>query len=170
MAGKFLAGPFTATYNAKALGQSAQGFFLSHEFFKRLITGDAMAQTPQDAIYQGRAVFAEYDLIEAASAGIVDLIDPYASTIGTPLTVGPIGTLDVGWASSPSYAGRAKQLVLTAVAGSAAASGGPASITLPLSILAEGYPVRVLYGPDLRNVPIRQRIYPAADGVFGTVA
>ena len=166
--GDFVSGPYTATYNAKALGQTAQGFFLSHEFFKRLITGDKYGDAPQSAIYRGRAQFCEYELIEADAAGVADLKEPYADTVGTPLTMGEIGTLDVG---GGTCSGVALQLILTALAGSCAAQHGPATITLPLSILAEGYPVRVLYGPDLRSVPIRQRIYPnASTGVFGTEA
>jgi hypothetical protein len=166
MAGTFIAGPYTATYNSKALGQAAQGFTLSHEYFKRLITGDAGGDTPQDAIYRGRAQFLEMELIEAISAGIADMIDPYAGTLGTPLTRGAIGTLDVGYSG---YTGKAKQVVLTAVAGSSAGTSGPASVTLPLCILAEGYPVRILYGPDLRSIPVRLRSYPNSDAVFGTV-
>lgn len=167
MSGTFIAGPYTATYNAKALGQSAQGFWLSHEFFKRLVTGDLGGQTPQDAIYQGRSQFVEYELIEAASAGIPDLIDPYATVLGTPLTMGVIGTLDAGYSG---YTGKAKQLILTAVAGSSAEFAAQATITLPLSVLVEGYPTRFLCGPDLRQIPIRQRVYPNASGVFGTMA
>lgn len=162
--GEFIAGPYTATYNAKALGQTLQGFTLSHEFFKRLITGDLYGDAPQDAIYRGRAQFVEYELIEALAAGVADLTEPYASTLGTPLTMGTIGKLDVGYSGC---AGAALPLVLTKVAGSCAT---PATITLPLSILAEGYPIRALYGIDLRQIPIRQRIYADGSGVFGTVA
>lgn len=164
--GDFIAGGYTATYNAKALGQTAEGFFLSHEFFKRIITGDAGGDAPQDAIYRGRAQFVETELLEAIAAGIADLVEPYAATRGTPLTMGVIGQQDVG---RSGCVGRAASLVLTAIAGTCAAAT-PASITMPLSMLAENYPVRVLYGPDLRRIPIRIRVYPnISTGVFGTV-
>ena len=165
MSGTFIAGPYTATYNAKALGQSEQGFSISHEFFKRLVTGDQGGDTVQDSIYRGRNQFVEYDLNEAVSAGVADLIDPYATVLGTPHTMGVIGTLDVGFAG---YSGKGLALVLTAIAGSSAADQGPASITFSVSILAENFPVRILYGPDLRQIPIRQRVYPNSSGVFGT--
>ncbi len=165
--GDFVSGAYTATYNAKALGQTAQGFFLSHEFFKRMVMGDLFGDAPQDAIYRGRAQFVEYELIEALKAAVADLTDPYATSLGTLLTTGILGQLDVGSTTCP---GKVKPLVLTAVASTCAAAFGPVTVTLPLSILAEGYPVRVLYGPDLRTVPIRQRIYPGSGGVFGTVA
>lgn len=165
MSGTFVAGAYTATYNAKASGQAAQGYRISHSFFKRLVTGDLGGDTPQDGIYRGREQFISYELIEAVSAAIPDLVDPYASTLGTPHTMGVIGTLDVGYSG---FTGKAKQLILTAVTGSSADDSGPATITFPLSIIAETFPVDVLYAPDLRQVPIRQRIYPNESGVFGT--
>jgi hypothetical protein len=162
-----IAGPYSATYNAKALGNTQQGFTLSHEFFKQLITADATGDAPVDAIYRGRAQFCEFELIEATSAGVADLIDPYADVLGTPLTMGTIGKFDVGWASGAGCTGLTKSLVLTKISGSCAT---PTTVTLPLSILAEGYPVRLLHGTGLRSVPIRLRIYPSAAGVFGTQA
>jgi hypothetical protein len=162
----FIAGPYSATYNAKALGQvDNNGYQLSHSFFKRLITGDQKGDTPQDAIYRGREQYIDYTLIEALQTGVPDLIDPYATVLGTPLTLGNIGQMDVGYSGCT---GKAQALVLTAIAGSCAT---PASITMPLSILYENYPVRQLYGSDLRTIPIRQRIYPdKSTGVFGTEA
>ena len=169
----FVAGRYTATYNSKALGQTSEGFRLSHQFFQRLITGDLGGDTPQDAIYRGREQFINYTLIEALAAGVADVVEPFAGTVGTPLTLGTIGALAVRGVDDGS-GGRtsvAKSLVLTVVAGTTAEEGGPASITLPLAILAEGFPVEVFYGPDLREVPVRQRIYPTmSTGVFGTEA
>lgn len=165
--GQFIAGAYAATYNEKALGQTAQGFTISHEFFKTLITGDRGGQTPQDAIYQGRAQFAEYELIEAAAEGVRELVEPYGETPGNGLELGCIGGLDVGF---PGSAGFAKALVLTALGDcSSATFAGPATMTFPLSILAENYPVRALLGPDLRRIPIRQRIYgDPNEGSFGS--
>ncbi len=169
--GQFIAGQYTATYNAKALGQTADGFRLSHSFFKRLVTGDAGAETPQDAIYRGREQFITARMIEAFAAGIPDLVEPYADTPGDPLTLGVIGRLDVYNGGGVSPTALAKSLVLTPVTGTSAAGDGPASITLSLAMLAEGYPVEVLLAPDLREVPIRCRVYPNMEtGVFGTEA
>ena len=163
--GNFVAGGYTATYGGAALGQTAQGYTISHEFFKRLITGDAGGDSPLNAIYRGRAQFVEYELFEALVAGIAALIEPYATVPGTPLTMGAIGQMDV---STATCGGAADVLVLTALPGTCAADAGPATITFTYSILAEGYPVRALLGPDLRSIPIRQRIYPDSTGVFGT--
>jgi hypothetical protein len=165
----FVAGQYTATWNGKALGQTAEGFRLSHSFFKRLITGDLGAQTPQDGIYQGREQFVAFRLIEAAAAGAEELAEPYAFN-ASAIDLGVIGSLDqqgntVGGGSTPY----AKALVLTAVVGTPARSAGPITITFPAAILAEGFPVEVLLGPDLREIPVRMRCYPDMEtGRFAT--
>lgn len=152
----FLAGGYTATYNAQALGQTLDGFRISHQFFKRLITGDAYAEAPQDAVYRGMEMFINYTLIEYDAAGCALAKNPYGAAIHT---MGTVGRTDVG-------SSIAKQLILTAVAGTPAATA-PVTITFPRAILVEGFPVEILYAPDLREVPIRQRLYPAS-GTFGT--
>lgn len=153
----FIAGRYTATWNALALGQTAEGFRMSHSFFKRLITGDAYAEAPQDGIYRGAELFMAMNLIAYDSAGIPTVMWPYAATF---LDMGVIGRTDVGSTI-------AKSLILTALAGTPAATS-PATLTLPNAILAEGFPVELLFAPDLREVPLRQRIYPSSNGVFGT--
>jgi len=159
MSADFIAGPYTATYNNKPLGQSADGWRLSHSFFKRIITGDLFGDTPQDAIYRGREHMLSGRLIEADKAGIPDLVDPYAGTVGTPWTHGVTGLLDVRGAGGGTPVPRCKTLILTAVSGTSAHTDTMQTITLPLSILAEGFPVELLFAPDLREVPIRMRIY-----------
>lgn len=167
----FVAGRYTATYNSKALGQTADGFRLSHQFLKRLITGDLGGDTPQDAVYRGREQFIQYTLLEALAAGVAEVVEPYAGTPGDPLELGVIGALDVRGVDDGS-GGRtavAQSLVLTVVAGTTAEEAGPASITLPLTILVENFPVEILYAPDVREVPIRQRVYPnMSTGAFGS--
>lgn len=169
MSAEFIAGAYTATYNAKALGQSADGIRFSHQFFKRLITGDLGGDTPQDAIYRGREQMGSFRLIEAAKTAIPDLVDPYASTVGTPWTLGQIGLLDVRGAGGGSPVARCKPIVLTAVTGTSAATDMQATITFALAILAENFPVEWLLAPDLREVPIRVRMYPnMSTGLFGS--
>lgn len=171
---KFVAGGYTATWATAALGQTADGFRISHSFFKRLITGDLAADTPQDAIYRGREQFVGFTLIEAEEAGVADLTEPYFATTGVPLALGPIGNLDVqgDQADGTPTAGavKAKALVLTAVSGTVAANAGPATITFTFAVMAEGFPVEVLYAPDLREIPVRMRVYPdMTSSRFGTV-
>jgi hypothetical protein len=159
---KFVAGGYTATWNALALGQAAQGYRLSHQFFKRIITGDSMAESPQDAVYRGAEMHLQCNLIEYMEAGIATIMWPY----GNYLTMGAVGRLDVQAVNNtPSV----KQMVFTAVAGTPAATAlSPATLTLPKCILAEGFPVELLMAPDLKEVPLRMRIYPSEAGVFGT--
>lgn len=161
--GNFVAGPYTATYNAKALGQTAEGFTISHQFLKRLVQGDAYGQTPQDAVYQGREQFVSARFIEAMEAGVRDLVEPYADVPETPYYLGRPGVLDVRGVGGSSPQAIAKSLVLTAIAGTPAANDGPATATFLRSILAEGQAVDVLLGPDLREVPVRLRVYPYED-------
>lgn len=170
---KFIAGQYTATYATKAVGQTADGYRMSHSFFKRLVTGDLAGDTPQDGIYRGREQMIGFTIIEADEAAVADIVEPYADTSGDLLELGKIGIFDIqgdqGDGGSPS-ARPCKQLVLTAVTGTAAADAGPATITLPFCIIAENYPIEQLYAPDLRDIPIRMRIYPdMANSRFGTV-
>lgn len=153
----FLAGRYTATLNSLALGQTAEGFRLSWQVFKRLITGDAFGEGKQDGIYRGMDLFLAYQLLEFNAAGALTAMWPYSSTF---LDASGVGKMDV-------VSSLAKALVMTAIAGTPAAAT-PATMTFPTVALAEGFNVDVLYAPDLREVPIRQRIYPNASLVFGT--
>lgn len=154
----FIAGRFSGTWNALAIGQVADGGFkLSHSFFHRLITGDSFGDTPQDAVFRGGEMFADYTLIEANAAAAQTLAWPYSAT---NFDMGVIGRLVVG-------AAIAKSLVLTALAGTSAATV-PATQTHLLTVLREGFPVDILMASNLREIPISQRIYPSTSGVFGT--
>lgn len=145
----FIAGRYSVTYNAQSIGVTKDGIRISHQIFKRLITGDYLGQTVQDAVYQGAEVMAAFTMLEYDAAGARGAFWPYSSNF---LELGALGRTDVGSAI-------AKPLILTSLAGTPAA-GSPASITFPLAILAENFPVEMLFAPDLREVPIRQRIYP----------
>ncbi|MGH8743513.1 MAG: hypothetical protein ACREUY_04465 [Burkholderiales bacterium] len=151
----FIAGRYTATLGASALGQTADGFRVTHSLFKRPITGDALAQTVQDRIIQGAELFVSARLIEYNAAGAQNAFWPLSSTI---YDMGVIGRLDSAIADS---------LVLTAVASTPAAAA-PASATFLLTTLAEGFPVELLFAPDLREIPLRLAVLPNASGVFGT--
>ncbi|MEX2176192.1 MAG: hypothetical protein WD872_17655 [Pirellulaceae bacterium] len=151
----FIAGRFTATLGASALGQTADGFRVSHQSFARQIVGDALAQTPQDAIHQGAEMFVAARLIEYNAAGAQNAFWPFSTTI---YDLGVIGRL---------YSAIADSLILTALAGTPAAAI-PATATFLLTVLADGFPVELLFSPDLREVPLRLRVYPNSNGVFGT--
>lgn len=150
----FICGAYTATWNSLALGQTADGFRLSHQIFKRIITGDLYAETPQDAVMRGADLTLAMRLIEYNAAAIQTLKWPISAT---KWTVGSVGYLAVG-------SSLAKALVLTAVTGTPAVAT-PASVTVTKCLLHENFPVEVLFAPDLREVPLRLRAYPV-EGVF----
>lgn len=160
-----LAGRYTATWNALAMGQAAEGWRISTEYFKRLVMGDAAGDAPQNAIYRGRGQMIEYVLIEAAKAAIATLVEPY----GSIWQLGVIGQVDVGYGTGgDTVTGASKQLVLTSITGTPSYIQGQATITLPLSIIAENYPVSVLFAPNLKEIPMRQRVYPNSSGSYGS--
>jgi hypothetical protein len=57
----------------------------------------------------------------------------------------------------------ASALVFTAVAGTSAAAS-PATQTLSKTVLMPGFSSRLVYGPTLRKVPLRFRVYPYDSG------
>jgi hypothetical protein len=150
----FIAGPYTATYRSLALGQAGDGFRLSHSFFKRLITGDSYAQAPQDEIYQGAEMFVSFRLIQYDAAGVGVAMWPY----GNFLSMGSVGRVS----KQQQLVG---PLVLTAVSGTPAATT-PATMSLTYAILSDGFPIELLFAPELREVPIRMRVFPHS-GLFG---
>ncbi len=102
---------------------------------------------------QGADMDVGADLIEYNAAAVATLMWP----LGAIWNMGVIGILDSGkWQS----------LILTAVAGTPAAAT-PATLTMARSILKENFPVKLLFAPKLRTVPIRMRVYPNA-GVFAS--
>lgn len=147
----FIAGGYTATWDGLAIGQTADGYRLTHQIFKRLITGDSYAEAPQDAVYRGGEASLAMRLIEYDAAAVQTMKWPYSAT---KWTMGVVGRIDVG-------SSLVKSLVLTAVAGTTAATV-PATLTASKSILHENFPVEVLFAPDLREVPMRLRLYPTA--------
>lgn len=54
------------------------------------------------------------------------------------------------------------QIVLTALAGTPAATEGPVTRTYALPVLAAGHNVDITLGPEERNVPLVFRIFPSA--------
>ena len=152
----FIAGGYTAVWNSLSVGQIAAGSRITHQVFKRLISGDAYAESPQDGVYRGGEVVIGFTSLEYDAAAIQTIKWPYSAT---KWDLGTVGRTDVG-------SSLAKSLIFTAVAGTPAAAT-PATMTFAKAILHENFPVEVLYAPDLREVPLRMRVYPVA-GILGT--
>lgn len=107
-----------------------------------------------DAIYQGGDFFAQF-MCEEYRTGSIAAWWPF----GTMGLMGIIGRL---------YFAMSAPLVFTAVAGTPAAAT-PATLTASKAILAPGFNTKLLYGPTLRKVPIRQILLPydTGGGVIG---
>lgn len=153
----FLAGGYTSSWNANAMGQAEDGYTTSHQIFYEHIRGDSYGETVQDSVVRGYDMDISWTGIEFNAAGMQGAFWPTSATI---YTIGTVGRMAV--ASS-----LAKVLVLTAVAGTPAATT-PATLTFTYSKLKEGFPVELLYAPRLRKVPLRMRIWPNS-GVYGTI-
>lgn len=156
----FVAGQYTATLAASTVGQIERGINSTHSFMKQLIVGDNFAQAVQDAVFLGADVVFDYRLMEYNAAAVRQAMWPYGSTWLSVTSV--LGTMDV-------QNSIVAQLILTALAGTPAATSGPATITLPKVILRENFPVNILFAPELRVIPISQRVYPSSTNVYGTL-
>jgi len=121
---------------------------------KPLESSDRYGMSMFSAIHLGLQLEAQYTLEEYKSAGIACLW-PF----GSLYAVGTIGVL---------YDTLAKALVLTAVAGTSAASS-PATLTAAAAILSPSYDGNLLFGPDVRVIPVRQSLLLAlqAGSVLG---
>jgi hypothetical protein len=102
--------------------------------------------------------FLEYD-----AAAMVDIIRPY-NGVATNIQTAYPGVLDVkhGVAKSLVLTSLLTGTIINANGGTGATSITPATRTLPRTILAENYPVRELFGANLRDLPIKFRHYPTA--------
>lgn len=149
----FIAGQYTVTYNGVAMGimegddgvptieQTSHG--------EEIRNTDAYGKSLIDVIYQGADWFAQYMCMEY-KAGPISAFWPF----GAVGVMGVIGRIEQDLAAA---------LVLTAIAGTPAAAS-PATLTAAKAILAPGFNTKLLYGPTLRKVPIRQVLLPYVSG------
>lgn len=143
----FLAGGYTVTYNASSLGQIEDGINIEQMLGGEPIRGDNFGDTIQDFVFRGGDVFVDLIMTEWNAAGALGAFWYWSTTWGK-MDDGKIGTLATSLASA---------LVLTKVAGP---NASPTSLTANKAILAPGYPVRHLFAPRLRRVPLRLQLLP----------
>lgn len=144
----FIAGPYTLTYNAQTLGIVEDAINMELTPVVDPIVGDNLGGSIQDGVYRGGNMYLDMVLQEYNAAGALAAFWPYADAYGK---IGTPGVL---------LSGVAKALVLTAVAGTTAT---PATITANKAVLAPNFPVRMLFGSRLRNVPLRFQLLPFLD-------
>ena len=158
--GVFVAGAYTGTYNGVATGMTRQGHELEFTLKQETINeSDLYGLTTIDAVLRGGDCFYQAEFREYKAGSLACFTTPFTGSVGSIFSAAkPIGRL----ASSEALA-----LVLTSVANTPAAAT-PATLTASQALLAEGYPVKLLYDSRLRPVPIRMQLYPTVSGGTGS--
>lgn len=150
------AGQYTVSYNGTSVGifEGEQGYpsILFIPQSKPIDRTDAYARMKVDSLRLGEDYQFEGVLMEYAK-GIAALF-PY----GVFGRQGVRGTLKWSLAAA---------LVFTAIAGTSA-SATPATITASKAILADGFQSKLVYGPDIRVVPVKMDLLPY-DGGGGVI-
>lgn len=142
------AGPYSATWDSTAIGQTENGFELSLGFSKEDVLGDLYGDSVIDSVYRGGNCTLRCTGLVWAS--IIAVRNPYGGDIGA---TGLIGRMDVG-------SGIAVSLVLTAVAGTTAAAS-PASLTAVHAIIDKESNDPIGMNNRARKVPVQFRLYPS---------
>jgi hypothetical protein len=149
----FIAGRYSATFNAVDVGITEDGYELQFDTAWEMINqSDAYGDSIIDGIFRGGSVYLQY-LGLAYKAGSITPFFPWGA-LGQMQVIGttPIGRLASAVGSS---------MVLTSTAGTPAATS-PATATFLQSILAPNNPARLLYSSRLRKVPTRLLALPYA--------
>lgn len=156
--GAFVAGRYSSTYTAPAgsavdMGITDQGWEIEAAAASQLIgETDSDGEGVIDGIYRGLSnVFIQGNGLEW-TAGMLRACFPYGAAVPAS-GVGYIGPGVVGRLNS-AVAGI---IVLSATSGTPAAAA-PASITATYCIVAEGFPVKMLFNSKLRTLPGRWRV------------
>jgi len=154
----FIAGAYSATFNAQAVGILEDGWELEQTVQAEMIRGDNMGDTTQDGVFRGgdcfiSGVMREYDA--AAFGAIAHYWDSTIGQLGTPDAAGIVDNV------GKLLSGLAKQLVLTAATGPNAV---PATITADKAILAPGFPIRYILANRPRVIAIRFQLLPYTSG------
>lgn len=148
-----IAGQYTVTWNGVSVGMmegDAGVPTLEQTSHAELISNTTTyGKSAIDGFYQGADWFASFTCLEY-KPGSVAAFWPYG-------LMGQMGII------SRSLFALSAPLVLTVVAGTPAA-GSPNTISANNAILAPGFNGRLLYGPTLRKVPIRQILFPFNSG------
>ena len=158
--GTFISGRYSATYAgpsgtpaAADVGLTKNGYSLEVSWSKKLINeSDAYGESAIDGIHRGGNCFLQFDSLEY-KAGSLNAAFPYGAVLA-PTGAGALGPGVIGRLDS-AVAGT---MVLTATASTPAAST-PATLTTAAAVIAENFPVKLLFDTSLREVPLRMRLY-----------
>ena len=142
----FIAGAYTVTYGGNVLGQIEDGIETEFTMQSEDIRGDNLGDTIEDGVYRGGDCFVNFTLTEFNATAAQAAFWPWHAIWGK---YGLVGRLLSGMSST---------LILTVVAGTTAV---PAALTFPYAILAKGFPLRLLFAPRNRRVPLRMHALPS---------
>ena len=148
--GNFRPGEYSMTYAGANVGLTTSGGeHLRYRVAKKKINDTATyAQTLIDGIYRGFDHVQLMVTFKEWNTPVKQAIWPYSSA-GAPGgfdgTLGIIGRLDSDLAQT---------IVLSAVAGTPAATNGPITLTAAKAILSDANDIDILFGPDETDVPV----------------
>lgn len=139
--GDFPPGPYTMTFETVSVGLMEGPIRTQQNLIGLPIRASLWGQHILDYISQGGGHFIIFTVKEW-NAGAKNVIWPFNASHGIYPITGELLN---------QYAG---PLVLTALAGTPAATEGPVTRTYPLALLLPGHNIDVTFGPNERNVPI----------------
>jgi hypothetical protein len=148
--GDFPPGPYEVTWNGTSIGMMEGSIHHQQMVIGAPIRASLYGQTILDYILQGMFVNAVL-VMKEWNAGSKAAMWPFNAVQGI---VGEAGLL-----FNPLY----KQMVMTALTGTPAATEGPVTRTYPLSGLLPGHNLDVTMGPEERNVPVAFTCLPEPD-------
>lgn len=144
----FIAGGYSLTLAGSTLGQIENGIEFEWVQGGETISGDSLGDTAQDGVYRGGNLFANFTLLEYNATSALAAFWPYSGTFGR---VGTMGAL---------FSTKMAALVGTLLTALQGGSVTPTTITASKALLAPDYPVKMLFAPRLRRVPLRFQLFP----------
>lgn len=145
-----VAGGYTATYAAAAMGQQEDGFRLRLSFAKEEIRSNTYGDSVIDAVYRGGNCFLSAIFIERSSVIANAAISPFNPYGAAPGFMGLVGRLDFGLSQS---------IVLTAIATLSAASA-IASLTATNAIIDQNLSTEMSMANRASYLQLTFRLYP----------
>jgi hypothetical protein len=139
----YIAGQYSATYNAAAIGQIEDGFEVEYGAVVQDIMSD-MFRAREDGVFQGIEFLVRFVLMEPTVAGVARLVWPWSTTVGQSGVVGRLMTT------------MAAPLVLTACAGT---NASPASLTFTRAVMWTDR-VTSKYASEARKIPVTVAVLP----------
>lgn len=139
--GDFPPGPYEVTYKGTTIGLMEGPIRGQDQHIASPIRASLYGQTVIDWINQGAAHYVAF-VVKEWDAGAKAAMWQAGAALGQVDEAGILMNTKAG------------ALVLTAVAGTPAATEGPVTRTYPLAMLLPGHNLDVTFGPEERNVPI----------------